>query len=222
MLEAGNARHRSLMEKVRKRFDFGKYKRLLDHPDGTLLNGRRVCQLKDKGFSIHMNEYAKNLKPVKLGRKLNESGTPVPLLESEMNQIRGANGSIQWLATQGRPELAAASSIIPSGFPSPTSQLVSDINHVIKTAKDLTYELRIWPIPASERRHCAFFDASYDNKGERNQLGVIIGCCSTKLNKGVEDTFSMVFGRAPSWNSRSRQHLRTTPRPMQHTRLPCT
>ena len=143
-----------------------------------------------------MNEYAKNLKPVKLRRKLNESGTPVPLLESEMNQIRGANGSIQWLATQGRPELAAASSIIPSGFPSPTSQLVSDINHVIKTAKDLTYELRIWPIPASERRHCAFFDASYDNKGERNQLGVIIGCCSTKLNRGVEDTFSLGFWKS--------------------------
>ena len=138
-----------------------------------------------------MNDYAKGLKPVKLGRKLKDTGTPVALPADEIRQTRGANGSIQWLATQGRPELAAASSIIPSGFANPTTQLVTDLNHVIKTAKELTYELRGWPIPAADRRMVAFFDASYDNKGERNQLGVNIGCCATKLNRGEEVTFSI-------------------------------
>ena len=52
MLEAGTPRHRALMDKVRKRFDFGRYKRLLDDPSGTLLNGRRVVQCEDTVFAF--------------------------------------------------------------------------------------------------------------------------------------------------------------------------
>ena len=88
---------------MKKAFDFGKYKRLLDEPSGTLLSGRRVTQLPDKGFAIHMNEYLDKVKPVKLGRRLktNADGTPSVLDDHELRICRGVNGAISWLGNNG-------------------------------------------------------------------------------------------------------------------------
>ena len=135
-------------------------------------------------------------------------GKPVPLLDGELTICRGANGGIQWLASNGRPELAAAASMIPRGFSKPDSSLITDLNHVVKTAQDLDYEIRVWPIPAKDRRYCAFFYASYDVKGERNQLGRILGVCTNQMNAGLEDKFSMGF-----WKSQKMEqsNLATSP-----------
>ncbi len=48
ILDGGENRHREKMKWIQERFEFGKYLRLLDEDDGTLLNGRRVRQLPDK------------------------------------------------------------------------------------------------------------------------------------------------------------------------------
>ena len=52
LFEGGEPRHRALIDKMRKRFEFGKYKRLLDDASGTMLNGRRVLQYDDKVFVL--------------------------------------------------------------------------------------------------------------------------------------------------------------------------
>jgi len=107
MFEGGEPRHRALMDKMRKRFEFGKYKRLLDDASGTMLNGRRVLQYEDKSFRTHMKEYAKTIRPVKIGRKLkSDDGKPIALGPQELAVCRGVNGGIQWLASNGRPELS--------------------------------------------------------------------------------------------------------------------
>ena len=118
VLEGGEPRHRALMEKMKKAFEFGKYKRLLDDESGTLLSGRRVKQLPDKGFNIDMNEYLEKAKPVKITRKLSpkDDGTPGVLEPHEVRLCRGVNGGISWLGNNGRPDLAAAASMIPRGF----------------------------------------------------------------------------------------------------------
>ena len=219
MLEGGEPRHRALIDKMRKRFDFGKYKRLLDDASGTMLNGRRVMQLEDKSFRTHMKEYAKTLKPIKIGRKLKSSdGKPVSLVPGELTVCRGVNGGVQWLASNGRPELAAAASIIPRGFTEPDASLIADLNHVVKTAQDIEYEIKIWPIPVKDRRYIAFFDASFDSAGKRNQLGRIIGCCTPKTNNGEKDLFSMVFGKVSDLTRATWPRLPISPRRRQRSR----
>ena len=113
-----------------------------------------------------------------------------------MTVCRGVNGGIQWLASNGRPELAGAASIIPRGFPEPDASLIADLNHVVKTAQDIDYEIKIWPIPVRDRRYLAFFDASFDSAGKRNQLGRIVGRCAQKTNRGEKDLFSMGFWKS--------------------------
>jgi hypothetical protein len=115
----------------------------------------------------------------------------VKLDERELTKIKGANGAISWLAFNGRPELCAAASMIPRGYKEPDSTLVTDVNFAIKVAQTSKYSIKIWAIPSDIRRYFVFYDASFDPKGERNQLGRLVGCCSTKLMKGEEDLVSL-------------------------------
>ena len=211
VIEGGEPRHRALMEKMKKAFEFGKYKRLLDDPNGTLLSGRRVKQLPDKGFAIDMDGYLDKIKPVKLGRKLkaNDDGTPCVLEPHEVRICRGVNGGISWLGNNGRPDLSAAASMIPRGFTeNPGSDLVSDLNFAVSMAHSCRMTLRIWPIAAEKRRFAGFFDASFDRECKKIQLGRIIGCCSPSMHANENDTFSMGF-----WKSQKLEHsiLATSP-----------
>ena len=199
VLEGGEPRHRALMEKMKKAFEFGKYKRLLDDEGGTLLSGRRVKQLSDKGFHIDMNEYLEKVKPVKITRKISpkEDGTPGVLDPQEVRLCRGVNGGISWLGNNGRPDLAAAASMIPRGFTENAgSDLVSDLNFAVKMAHSCRMTLRIWPIAAEKRRLIAFFDASFDRDCKKIQLGRLIGCCTPLMNANESDQFSMGFWKS--------------------------
>ena len=105
--------------------------------------------------------------------------------------VTGANGGLSWLAFNGRPELCAAASMIPRGFKDAQTDLVTDVNFAIKLAQTTKYAVTVWPIPAEQRRYAGIYDASFDPKGERNQLGRLVGCVTPRLNQGQEDRFSL-------------------------------
>ncbi len=58
------------------------------------------------------------------------------------------------------------------------------MNFAIKVAQSSSYDLNIWPITTEIRRYGAFFDASFDPAGEKNQLGRLIGVTTRDLNDG--------------------------------------
>ena len=58
-------------------------------------------------------------------------------------------------------------------------------------AQSLEYEIIAWPVAADEKRFVVLFDASFDPKGERNQLGRLVCVCSKLLNQGSDDKVSI-------------------------------
>ena len=54
--------------------------------------------------------------------------------------------SVGWLGHNGRPELAAAHSILASrlGSDGTTTETVCDLNFAVKTAQDVDYSIKIW------------------------------------------------------------------------------
>ena len=49
-----------------------------------------------------------------------------------LTNVKGVNGGLDWLASTGRPDVAAPHSIIPSGYDRRSTQLISEVNAAVK------------------------------------------------------------------------------------------
>jgi len=124
-------------------------------------------------MSIKMSRksFADALRPAHLpqNRKANRHAK---LDAKEINVLRGINGSLNWLSTQGRPDRAAQTSISQQSFPEPTVHHLLEANNVIRRAKqfsdlDVTFE----SIPVDQLHLCCHSDAAWANIGARTQAG---------------------------------------------------
>ena len=62
-----------------------------------------------------MNEYVKNkIRPIEVPKGY--LSNTKELSEGVLTDIKGVNGGLGWLASTGRPDMAAPHSIIPSGY----------------------------------------------------------------------------------------------------------
>ena len=78
--------------------------------------------------------------------------------------VKGVNGGLGWLASTGRPDMAAPHSVVPSGSP----QLISQVNAAVKQCHAVPITITIWPIPFAELRWTTFTDSGFDT-GERQR-----------------------------------------------------
>ena len=114
-----------------------------------------------------------------------------------MSAVISSNGRIGWLGGNGRPDVAAAHSIIAGEYKNKSPQLVKMCNDAVKQAKDHNIELIIWPIPWWELRFVGFADSSFDPKGIRHQHGWINGTTNHFLNANEKAPVSVLC-----WKSR--------------------
>ena len=129
------------------------------------------------------------------------------LRPEEMRQIRGALGALNWLAGSGRPDLAAAVSILPAELPTATTKLVAEVNAVLKQAQEVTLSLKFWPIDPKDRRLVVFGDSSCDTNGKgRNQNGFILGVTTPALQAGHAAPVSVL-----AWRSRKQPRKSGSP-----------
>ena len=65
-----------------------------------------------------------------------------------MENVKGVNGGLGWLASPARPDMAAFHSIIPSGYDRRSPQLISEVNaavnqcHAVPITHYLAYSFR--------------------------------------------------------------------------------
>ena len=145
-----------------------------------------------KSFDITMSQqgFAQNMKPAHLPkhRRLNRRAV---LDSKEISILRGINGSLNWLASQSRPDLSAQTSISQQSFPNPTVHHLLEANNVIKRAKqfsDLTVTFK--SISTSRLRFCCLSDAAWANLGDHTQAGYIIGFSDDTLDQGHETSWT--------------------------------
>ena len=132
-----------------------------------------MIQTPVKGFRIDMTHYAKDVSSMKINRPIKDkNGKFQTLLDTERSQGKAVNGAIGWLGNHGRPELAAAHSMIASSLSSEdgTTEVVTDLNYAVGTAKEVQYQLQVHPILPHNLRYVGFFDASYDPLQEKKSV----------------------------------------------------
>lgn len=181
----GNDVHDAQLERLKKRFNFGKFVNLADQPDGASFNGRRIKVAEDGGFVIDMKKFvSERLEevPLQKGRAKEDDATP-----EEKAMCRAAIGALTWAAKEGRPDCAAGASLIASCLNKLKVKDIQDLNKVIRETKaneDLA--LRIQPIAEDQMAFGVITDASFANHEEgSSQGGFGILCYDSELkNRG--------------------------------------
>ena len=188
LLTLGDELHFSKMQELRQRFKFGKFKFLEEEEQGASFNGRRLRRTKDGTFLIDMQKFVEErLREVslKVGRaaKKDEEAN-----EDERAEARAVIGALTWAAKEGRPDCAAAASLIAGTLNHMKIQDILDLNKAVRDAKkDSKLCLRIQPIKAEKMVWGVVTDASYANaKGSASQGAFGVICAEEEiLEKGV-------------------------------------
>ena len=127
-----------------------------------------------------MNEYAdKNMEIIEKPRGFITNTKEID--DATLSQVVTSNGKIGWIGTNGRPDVAAAHSIIAGGYKNKQPSLVTDCNTSVLHCKKHQILIKIWAIKPEDLRFLAFCDGSFDPTGERHQIGWL--CCVTTRAK---------------------------------------
>ena len=167
-MECGNEMHRETMRKVYDKYRCGKAIDLrLAGQEGTRFAGRRVVQHPDIRMTVSMDEYVKSkLRPIEVPKGYLSNTKEIS--DGMLTNVKGVNGGLGWLASTGRPDMAAPHSILPSGYDRRSPQLISEVNAAGKQCHAVPITITIWPIPFAELRWTTFTDSGFDT-GERQR-----------------------------------------------------
>ena len=112
-------------------------------------------------------QYEADLEAQRQGKRL--------LTEEELTQLRGSVAGLHWAARQGRPDAAAAASVVASSFPTPTVGDAKSANATIARLKEAEVMTRIWAIPEESLRRLLIVDSPFDTSGQnKSQHGWIV------------------------------------------------
>ena len=177
------------VKRLRERFPFRKWRTKAGEFCGAVYS-------QDTDGTIHMSmaPFVDKLKPTNIpkGKKTEDA------LETHQTRVlRAINGGLNWLTSQGRPDLAAQTSFSQQAFPNPKIHHLRQANNVVRRAKqhsDLCMTFR--PINPAELTVCCHSDAAFANVGTHTQAGYIIGFTQRCLDEGA-----MAIWNPVSWRS---------------------
>ena len=114
-----------------------------------------------------------------------------------LTNIKGVNGGLGWLASTGRPDMAAPHSIIPSGYDRRSPQLISEVNAAVKQCHAGPITITIWPIPFAELRWTTFTDSGFDTEErQRHQQGWLVCATNKYFNQERSALVSVLHWRS--------------------------
>ena len=142
--------------------------------------------------------------PIEVNRK---SQPNLQVTEDERGLLRGLIGSLQYAATNTRPDLASRLSALQSAINTATIETLWDANRLLHEAKryhDVT--LTIKPIPPMDFRFMAFSDASFaSSKKPDPHAGLIIVGTHKDISTNKQCPISPI-----TWSSKKIQKVVTS------------
>ena len=129
------------------------------------------------------------------------------LTEEEQTQLRGSVVGFNFAARQGRPDAAAAASVIASAFPNPTVSDAKMANNTIARLKANDVTIKIWSLPEEDLRRILIMDSAFDTPGQsRSQHGWIVGYTTPALAAGRKRQFLRCSGSRANCAERHHHH----------------
>ena len=108
-----------------------------------------------------------------------------PLDSKEISVLRAINGSLNWLSSQSRPDLAAQTSLSQQAMAKPLVHHLCEVNNIIRRAKQhADLSIRFKPISPDRLALVCHSDAAFANVGVYTQAGYVIGFTDSSLDDG--------------------------------------
>ena len=163
----------------------------MDEP--TEYGGRTLKQSKDFGFTISMTRYLRDkAEPIHIarGRGKDQEADATP---SEITQMRGVVGKLNWSSREGMPQGAGDASLLAGTLPNPKVKDLTAANAALRRLIQNDVPLKIRPIPLERLVLLAFADSSLNNAGEgKAQLSNLLCAADRSIHEGKEADVSIL------------------------------
>jgi hypothetical protein len=165
------------IEALRKRFPFRKWR----------ISSGEFCGAfykQEPNGTIHMSmkTFAQNLRPASIPKGASSEKCLEP---HQVKVLRAINGSLNWLSSQGRPDLAAQTSLSQQSFPNPKMRHLKQASNIVRRAKQHSdLSLTFSPIPIESLTVVCHSDAAFANVGNHTQAGYVVAFTHESLNNG--------------------------------------
>ena len=152
-----------------------------------MFTGIQLEQLPDFSIRAHQSAYVHSIPAINVerSRRIDPSSA---LRESEMSQLRGLIGSIQYAVSHTRPDIAAKLSEVQRQMSQPTVQSLLDANRVLRDAQDFRHTaITFQSIPPHKLTFVSLGDASFANsRCLASHQGVFLAATTTDLQSNIE------------------------------------
>jgi hypothetical protein len=179
MLLAGRGEHHlAAMKALQEKFKFRSWR----HQKGPFL-GMILTQNRDHSITLRNPEYGDKLRPIRFAKDGADGDLASP---EQVSAMRGALGTLQWMATQWRPDLAAQTSLALQTMPSPSQGDLKKVNAAIRRARlDKDLEIKVASIPLESLMLYGHTDSSLGNAPRKGtQAGYVIAGGERHIAKG--------------------------------------
>ena len=175
---------------LRQRFPYRKWR----CGEGEFCGSYYVQNKKTKAISLSQKLFAEKLRPAAIPKSASNDDK---LSDSQIRILRAINGSLNWLASQSRPDLAVQTSLSQQAFPHPTIRNLSDANNAIRRAKQhKDLQIQFKPIKPHRLRVCCHSDAAFANVGVHTQAGYILSFVDQDLQEGHVSSWTPVVWKS--------------------------
>ena len=182
---------------LKEKFEFRKWRL----GNGDFCGATYEQDPKTMNISMSQEKFAQKIRPLHLSKaRMTEKDSP--LSEKEISCLRAINGSLNWLATQSRPDLATQVSFSQQSFPQPTVSDALAANQAVRRAKQhADQNITFCSIPPEKLAVMCHSDAAFANaKAGATQAGFLVSFVDRDINQGHECFWSPGFwksGRLP-------------------------
>lgn len=176
---AGGPSFHKLLSQLEAKFPFGSHR----STDFTF-TGIHINQ--DKEFNIHLDQtdYVNAINPISIDRDRRKRET-MNVTESERQAMRGLVGSLQYAATNTRPDISSRLTFLQSKINCATIRDLHDCNRLLGDAKKYhDVKIKIQSIPEDRIQFVAYSDASFASREKQQSQK---GCLMVAADKSISE-----------------------------------
>ena len=149
-----------------------------------IFTGIHISQQWDGSIELDQTQYIEDIPAINIERSRRQEPES-PVTSDEKQALRGLIGSIQYAATNTRPDLSAKLSLLQARINCATIKDLSDANKLLQEAKQhKDTKITIKSIPLQDLRFVSFSDASFANRANaQSQKGCLIMAASKQIGE---------------------------------------
>lgn len=178
-LGAGDQTFHEAIQNLEKKFPFGSKKH-----QNFVFTGIQITQNADFSIDLDQRKYIEDIPAIQVDRSRRIQPEAL-VTDTERQALRGLIGSLQYGATNTRPDVAARLSFLQAKITTAQIKDLLEGNRLLQDAKNhKETKIRIQPIPLDNLRFVSFSDASFATRANaQSQKGCLIMAASKEIGE---------------------------------------